>query len=63
MFHAWERREMHTKFWPENLKGRNHAGNMGIDGSLILQWNLGKYVEMLLSGFIWLRIGADIRLL
>jgi hypothetical protein len=37
-----ERREMHTKFYMENLKGRYHSVNVGIDGKIILEWILGE---------------------
>jgi hypothetical protein len=30
------RDEMHTKFWLENMKGRDHMEDLGIDGNLIL---------------------------
>jgi len=29
---------MHTKFWLENLKGRDHSEDVGVDGSIILEW-------------------------
>jgi hypothetical protein len=32
---------MHTVFWFENLKGRDHFENLGID-EIILEWILGK---------------------
>jgi hypothetical protein len=32
---------MHTKFWPENLKGRVHSEELGIDAK-ILEWVLEK---------------------
>jgi len=34
---------MHARFWPENLKGRDHLGDLGMDGRL-LEWTLGKMV-------------------
>jgi hypothetical protein len=33
---------MHTKFVAENLKERDHAEVLGIDGMIILEWILGK---------------------
>jgi hypothetical protein len=29
--------EMYTKFWSENLKGRDHLEDQGIDGNIILE--------------------------
>jgi hypothetical protein len=29
--------EMHTKFWSENLKGRDHMEDLGVDGNTILE--------------------------
>jgi hypothetical protein len=29
-------------FWFENLKGRGHSGNVGVDGKIILEWILEK---------------------
>jgi hypothetical protein len=36
---------MHTVFWLENLKGRDHLGDLGINERIILEWILGKRVE------------------
>jgi hypothetical protein len=33
---------MLTKFWSENLKGRDHSEEAGIGGEIILEWILGK---------------------
>jgi hypothetical protein len=38
-------KEMHTRFWLENLKGRDHSEDLGIDGKIILEWILGKWGE------------------
>jgi len=33
---------MHTIFWLENLKGRDHLEDTGVDGKIILEWVLRK---------------------
>jgi hypothetical protein len=33
---------MHTKFWSEKLKGRDHLEDLGIDEKIILKWILRK---------------------
>jgi hypothetical protein len=43
----------------ENLKGRDHSKDLGVDGNIILEWILGQKSEKLWSGFIWLRIGTS----
>jgi hypothetical protein len=37
---------VHTVFWLENLKGRDHLGNLGVDRKIILKWILGKRVVL-----------------
>jgi hypothetical protein len=36
---------MHTKFWLENLKGKHHLKELGIDGKAILEWILKNGLE------------------
>jgi hypothetical protein len=31
-----------TKFWLDNLKGRDHLEDLGIDRKIILDWIIGK---------------------
>jgi hypothetical protein len=33
---------MHTKFWLENPKGRDHLEDLGVNEKIILEWILGK---------------------
>jgi hypothetical protein len=33
---------MDTKFWSENLKGKDHSEDLGEDRKIILEWLLGK---------------------
>jgi hypothetical protein len=42
--HVARRGDMrNTIFWWENLKGRDHSEDFGLDGRLISEWILGKY--------------------
>jgi hypothetical protein len=50
---------MHSIFWLEDLKGRDHAENLGEDGNIILEWIFGKWGEKMWTGFIWLRIRTN----
>jgi hypothetical protein len=47
--------EMHTKFWSENLKGKDHSEDLDVDGKIILEWILGKYGGQVWTRCIWLR--------
>jgi hypothetical protein len=50
---------MHTIFRLENLKGRDHSEDKGVDGRIILEWILGKYGGKLWTARIWLRTGTS----
>jgi hypothetical protein len=50
---------MHTIFWLENLMGRYHLEDVGVDERIILEWILGEYGGKVWTGCIWLRIGTS----
>jgi hypothetical protein len=43
---------MHTIFWLENLKGRDHSQDLGRDGKIILEWILRKWIGW--EGMDWI---------
>jgi hypothetical protein len=43
----------------QNMKGRDHLEDLGVDGKIILEWFLGKYGMKLWTGCIWVRIGTS----
>jgi hypothetical protein len=61
--HEWETRKTHTKLWYENLKGREHSEELGVDGKTISERILEKHGGKVWTGFIWLRIGTSGELL
>jgi hypothetical protein len=46
---------MQTEFWPENLKGGDDFGDLGVDGRLIIKWILEKEIPMMRSRFFLFR--------
>jgi hypothetical protein len=49
---------MHTLFWLENLKGRDHSEDLNVDGK-ILERISGRVGRKVWTGYIWLRIGTS----
>jgi hypothetical protein len=45
-------------FWSENLRERDHLGDPGVDGRIILRWNFRKWDVGVWTGLSWLRIGT-----
>jgi len=50
---------MHTIIWSQNLKGRDHVEDLGVDGKIILERILWKYCEKTWTECIWLRTGSN----
>jgi hypothetical protein len=50
------RGEAYTGSWWGNLSERDHWGDLGVDGRIILRWIFRKWVVGVWTGSIWLRI-------
>jgi hypothetical protein len=49
------RREVCIGFWWGNLRKRDHWGDPGVDGRIILRWIFKKWDVGLRTGLGWLR--------
>jgi hypothetical protein len=49
-------REACTGFWWGNLRERDHWGDPGVDGRIILRWSFKKWDVGVWNGLGWLRI-------
>jgi len=47
--------EAYTGFWRENLRERDHMGETGVDGRIILRWTQ----EMGFGGLDWMELAQD----
>jgi hypothetical protein len=47
---------MHTILWLENLKGKGHLEDLGLDGRIILEWILGI---IWWEGADWMHVAQD----
>jgi len=52
------RGEAYAEFLWGNLRERDHLGDPGVDGRIILRWLFGKWVVGTWTGSIWPRIGT-----
>jgi hypothetical protein len=48
-----------TQFWWGNLTVKDHWGDPGVDGRIVLKWIFRKWDVVLWTGLIWLRIKTD----
>ena len=55
------RGEACTGYWWGDLRERDHLGDPGIDGRIMLSWIFKKSDGWACCGLIWLRIGAGSR--
>ena len=52
------RGEAYTEFWWGKSEGKNHLGDPGADGRIILRWIFRKWNVRVWTGSRWLRIGT-----
>ena len=50
------RGEAYIRFWRGNLRERNHLGDPGVDGKIILRWFFRKWDVGVWTELMWLRI-------
>jgi hypothetical protein len=56
MWHVWGIGEVFTGFWWENPRERDHLGDKGVDGRIILRWIFRKWDW---RGMNWIDLAQD----
>jgi hypothetical protein len=51
---------MYTILSLENLRGRDHSNDQGVDREITLELILRKQSEKMWTGFIWFRMGTSV---
>jgi len=52
------REDFYTGFWWGNLRERDHLGDPGLDGRMMLRWTFRKWYVGVWTGSSWLRLGT-----
>jgi hypothetical protein len=55
---AYGGQERRTGFWWGNMRERDHLGDPGVDGRIILRWIFRKWEVEVWTGSNWLGIGT-----
>jgi hypothetical protein len=58
MSYVWSRGEVYTGFFWGGLRERDHWGDPGLDGRIILRWVFRKCDVGAWNGSIWLMMGT-----
>jgi hypothetical protein len=54
-----QHREINTKFWSRNVKGRGHGGDLSIHGRIIPKWMFGKENVKVCNSLNWFKIVSN----
>jgi len=54
----WCRGKAHIGILRGNLRERDHLGDPGVDGRIILRWKFRKWDVWVWAGSSWIRIGT-----
>jgi len=49
---------VYTEFWWGNLRDKDHLGDPGVDGRIIIKWTFRCSEVGVMAGSSWLRIGT-----
>jgi hypothetical protein len=50
---------MHSELYLENVRGKYHLEDLGIDWCVILNWVFKKNGGRMWTGLVWLRVTAN----
>jgi hypothetical protein len=50
---------IHVGYWWESQQERDHYEDLDVGGRRILKWIVKRWVGMVRTGLIWLRIGTS----
>ena len=56
MWRVWGRRGGRIGSWWGNRREKDHLGDLGVDGRIILRWIFRNWVVAVWTGSRWLRI-------
>jgi hypothetical protein len=53
--HVWGTEQVYNGYCRRDLRKRKHLENLDVDGRIILNWILKKWIREAWTGLLWLR--------